>query len=123
MVERGLVDEVKGLVDAGFADTDPGMSGTGYREMTAYLRDERDLEEAIDEIRRNTRRYARRQLTWFRNQLPEQTPWIDASWPITEQVSVVLRELQAVGLADPDHPKFLNTFELEAGADTSRSTT
>ena len=123
MVERGLVDEVKGLVEAGFADTDPGMSGTGYREMAAYLRGERQIEEAIDEIRRNTRRYARRQLTWFRNQLPKATPWIDASRPISERVARVLHELRVAGLAHPEPREVLNTFELEAGADTSRSTT
>ncbi len=90
MVERGLVDEVRGLLARGYGDRDPGMSGTGYREIAAHLRGESTLEEAMERIRSNTRRYARRQLTWFRHQLPEDAVRIDATLPIQAQVAAVL---------------------------------
>lgn len=98
MVDRGLVEEVAGLIAAGYDDDAPGMTGTGYREITTYLRGESDLEAAMDEVRRNTRKYARRQLTWFRNQLPESTPWLDAGLPVEEQVARLLELLQARGV-------------------------
>ncbi len=78
MVERGLVTEVAALLEAGFAPDAPGMSGTGYREIAAYLRGELTLERALDDMRLQTRRYARRQLTWFRNQLSADTLRLDA---------------------------------------------
>lgn len=101
MIERGLVREVEGLVSAGYRDDAPGMSGTGYREITAYLRGECDLEAAVDEIRRNTRRYSRRQLTWFRNQLPSTTVRIDATEPLARQVERVLTAWRDAGGALP----------------------
>lgn len=79
MVERGFLDEVRGLVEAGYGPDDPGMSGTGYREVAAALRGEMTVDEALDEMRRQTRRYARRQLTWFRNQLPDTTLVLDGA--------------------------------------------
>lgn len=90
MMERGLVDEVRRLLDAGYGEADPGMSGTGYREIAAYVRGQMALDEALEETRRNTRRYSRRQLTWFRNQLPDSAWWIDATKTLGEQVEAVL---------------------------------
>lgn len=90
MVDRGLVNEVQELLDAGYALDAPGMTGTGYRETARYLAGEIPLEEAVEEIRRNTRRYARRQLTWYRNQLPPDTVVVDALAPLDVQVAQVL---------------------------------
>ncbi len=70
MVEEGLVAEVEGLLKAGYGPEDPGMTGAGYREIIRYLLGEYTLEEAREEIRRSHRNYARRQMTWFRHQLP-----------------------------------------------------
>jgi tRNA dimethylallyltransferase len=80
MLELGLVAEVRGLLDAGYRPGQPGMNATGYPEIVAYLEGESSLEEAADTIRRVTRRYARRQLTWFRHQMPEAI-WLDATLP------------------------------------------
>lgn len=102
MVERGLVDEVRGLLDAGYTDDAPGMTGTGYREVSAFLRGETTLEEAMDEIRRQTRRYARRQLTWFRHQLPESAVRVDATLPLAEQVTTALDAMREAGLPVPE---------------------
>jgi tRNA dimethylallyltransferase len=79
MSEAGLVEEVSNLVAAGYRDADPGMNATGYAELLPHLRGERTLEEALDLIRKNTRAYARRQLTWFRHQLPEGSVWVDVN--------------------------------------------
>ena len=90
MVERGLVSEVRSLLEAGYTFDDPGMTATGYREIAHYLEGGQTLEEAMEEIRRNTRRYARRQLTWFRNQLPPSVRMIDATASIDVQATAVL---------------------------------
>jgi len=84
MVEAGLVEEVRGLLARGYGPEDPGMSATGYIEMVPYLEGRYGLEDAIAAIQRATRRYARRQLTWFRHQLPPGAHWIDASRPLEE---------------------------------------
>lgn len=89
MVEEGLVDEVRRLLEAGYGPDAPGMSGTGYREMAAHLRGEKTLEEAREEMAARTRRYARRQLTWFRNQLPEGSRRLDGTASRMEQVRVI----------------------------------
>lgn len=102
MLERGLVEEVRALLDAGYDPDDPGMSGTGYREISAYLRGEVDLEQAADEIRRKTRRYSRRQLTWFRNQLPASAVRIDATLALERQVEVTLSAWEAAGGTRPE---------------------
>ena len=90
MAAEGLVDEVKGLIEKGYGSQDPGMSGTGYREVAAYLGGDMTLEKALDRMRSQTRQYARRQLTWFRHQLPEDAIHVDTSWPLDAQVAEVV---------------------------------
>lgn len=65
----GLVDEVKGLLAAGYSPDLPALQALGYKEIIGYLRGEYDLAEARRLLVRNTRRYAKRQWTWFRHQL------------------------------------------------------
>lgn len=89
MVEAGLVDEVAALLERGYGPGDPGMNATGYPEFVAYLRGQSTLEEAIDATQRATRRYARRQLTWFRHQLPEDAVWVDGTRPREELVEEI----------------------------------
>ncbi len=66
MVENGLVDEVKHLVNLGYADSIISMQGIGYKEILEYLRNNSTLEQAIENIKQGTRRYAKRQITWFK---------------------------------------------------------
>jgi len=66
MLESGLVNEVRKLIDLGYSDSITSMQGIGYKEILHYLRNEITLEEATELIRRETRRYAKRQLTWFK---------------------------------------------------------
>lgn len=70
MLRRGLLNEVRSLRERGYLSGDPGMNATGYAEILPVLEGEVTLEEAAERIRRNTRAYARRQLTWLRHQLP-----------------------------------------------------
>lgn len=66
MLEAGLVEEVRGLLLKGYSPDLPALQALGYKEIIAYLQGEISLEEAIYILKRNTRRYAKRQLTWFR---------------------------------------------------------
>ncbi len=66
MVESGLVEEVKGLVERGYDCKSSAMSGIGYRQVCQFLNKEISGTEAVELIKRDTRRYAKRQLTWFR---------------------------------------------------------
>lgn len=66
MVEEGLIDEVKGLLAHGYKKDTSAMSGIGYRQVVQYLEGKISLAEAIDLVKRDTRRYAKRQMTWFR---------------------------------------------------------
>lgn len=66
MFADGLLDEVKGLVGLGYGPTDPGMRGIGYRELLSMRSGCQTLSGVRDQIKRNSRRYAKRQLTFFR---------------------------------------------------------
>lgn len=66
MIEDGLVDEVKSLLAKGFSKEINALNTVGYKEIISYLENEISLERAIELIKRNTRRYAKRQLTWFK---------------------------------------------------------
>lgn len=68
MVEQGLVDEVRHLKDMGYHKEMVSMQGLGYKEILSYLDGEMTLEEAIYVIKRETRHFAKRQLTWFRRE-------------------------------------------------------
>lgn len=90
MVERGFVEEVRGLVADGCPPDSPGMTGTGYREVAAYLRGEMALDAALDEMKRQTRAYAKRQETWFRTKLPDDAVHVDASLEESAVVATVI---------------------------------
>ncbi len=68
MLEAGLVDEVKKLKDMGMTAGMVSMQGLGYKEILSYLAGEITLEEAVYLIKRDTRHFAKRQLTWFRRE-------------------------------------------------------
>ena len=66
MLRAGLLEEVKGLLKKGFSPELKPLQAIGYRQLIAYLQGEISYEEAVRLIKRDTRRYAKRQLTWFR---------------------------------------------------------
>jgi tRNA dimethylallyltransferase len=97
MVRDGLPDEVRGLMAAGYDADDPGMSATGYAEFIPHLRGEYSLERAIELTQAATRRYARRQRTWFRHQLPDNVHRLDATIPIEGLIQQVMEQWQTSG--------------------------
>lgn len=68
MLERGWLEEVRGLLAAGYSRDAPGLRAIGYRQLVAHLQGRIPLKEAREQIIRATRKYAKRQLTWFRGQ-------------------------------------------------------
>lgn len=73
MLKNGLIEEVKGLLEKGYTKDMISMQGIGYKEIIKYFDGEYTLDEAIEIIKRDSRRYAKRQLTWFRR-------YEDAKW-------------------------------------------
>lgn len=66
LMSKGLLNEVRHLMQLGLTEDHISMKGIGYKELIGYLNHSYDLETAVELIKRNTRRYAKRQLTWFR---------------------------------------------------------
>jgi len=75
MLAAGLVEEVQHLLDSGYSKDLKSMGSLGYKEITAYLTGEISLQQAVELIKRNTRRFAKRQMTWFRRD--DRIRWID----------------------------------------------
>ncbi|MDD4995315.1 MAG: tRNA (adenosine(37)-N6)-dimethylallyltransferase MiaA [Patescibacteria group bacterium] len=75
MVREGLVQEIQNLLSRNFKWGDPGLSGIGYRQMGCYLRGECELRDAIGFLKKDTRRYSKRQETWFKRD--SRVNWLD----------------------------------------------
>ncbi|MDI6706996.1 MAG: tRNA (adenosine(37)-N6)-dimethylallyltransferase MiaA [Bacillota bacterium] len=75
MMESGLVKEVQGLLDRGCSKDTVSMQGLGYKEIIGYLEGEYSLETAVEILKRDTRRFAKRQFTWFRRD--DRIIWMD----------------------------------------------
>lgn len=76
MIEQGLIKEVEELLNK-YSQFPTAMQGLGYKEVVEYLQRKITKEEMIEKVKRETRRYAKRQITWFRKN--KQTIWLDAS--------------------------------------------
>lgn len=70
MLDDGLLDEIQGLLDKGITFNSQSMQGIGYKEFEPYFNHEKSLEDCINEVKRNTKHFAKRQYTWFNNQMP-----------------------------------------------------
>ena len=77
MLEKGLIDEVKALQAEGLNRNFISMQGLGYKEILAYLEGEISLEEAVYILKRDTRHFAKRQITWFKRE--KDVKWLDKS--------------------------------------------
>ncbi|PZD93742.1 tRNA (adenosine(37)-N6)-dimethylallyltransferase MiaA [Paenibacillus sambharensis] len=75
MMEEGLVEEVKGLLEAGVPESAIALQGLGYKEIVPYLKGETSLDEAVYTLKRDTRHFAKRQLSWFRHM--KGIHWVD----------------------------------------------
>lgn len=77
MIEQGLIEEVKHILQQGIPPTATSLQAIGYKEIVQYIQGELSKEEAIQLLKRNTRRFAKRQLTWFRRM--EEIHWFDVT--------------------------------------------
>ncbi len=77
MREEGLIEEVSGLMDAGFEDALTSRQAIGYKEIIDALRGQCSMDEAFSQIKQATRRYAKRQMTWFRRE--KRIQWLDVT--------------------------------------------
>lgn len=94
MLDDGLLEEIRGLLDAGVSPDAPGFRTVGYREFLPHLLEGASLREATERFLRNSRRYAKRQETWFRNRVADR---IEIRIPETERAErSVLRVEEAI---------------------------
>lgn len=97
MLERGLEQEVRNLLDAGIPDTATAMQALGYKELVAAFRGQCTVEEAVAQIQKRTRNFAKRQLTWFRRN--QKIHWIK-QYPGQDFSEVFLEARQAIDFFD-----------------------
>jgi tRNA dimethylallyltransferase len=103
MVEAGLLDEVRGLVEK-YGEAAPGLNAHAYIELFPFFRGERTLDEALELARKNTRDYTKRQLTWFRTKLPDGAVWLDATRPGAKLADEIVEAWRARGSAQGQVP-------------------
>ena len=87
MIEQGLIEEVKNILSK-YKEFPTAMQGLGYKEVVTYLKGEYTKEEMIEKIKMETRRYAKRQLTWFRKN--KQTIWLEGESGIQNNIKIIL---------------------------------
>ena len=75
MIEHGLIDEVKDILQMNYDEKLNSLNTVGYKEIISFIKGSIDLERAVELIKRNTRRYAKRQLTWFKSD--DRITWFD----------------------------------------------
>ena len=90
MFEQGLIQEVKKILNK-YSKFPTAMQGLGYKEVVDYLNGIYTKEEMIEKIKMETRRYAKRQLTWFRKN--KQTIWLNAEDGIQRNIEIIIRSL------------------------------
>jgi len=90
MLKEGLVDEVKSLMEKGYKRDMNSMKGIGYKEVMDYLEGNTSYEEMVEILKQSTRRYAKRQLTWFRRD--ERINYINAKSNVLEEADKLVEE-------------------------------
>ena len=102
MMDDGLVDEVKALLSQGIEPRKEGgaMQAIGYKEIVSALRGEMTMDEAVSLIKQSSRRYAKRQWTWFRRD--ERTQWFD--WTAYENADALYAALMEIVRTEYDSP-------------------
>ena len=89
MLEQGLIEEVKNIIKK-YSSFPTSMQGLGYKEVVEYLEGKISKEEMIEKIKKETRHYAKRQLTWFRKN--KETIWIDGEEEISKNIEKIIHE-------------------------------
>ena len=90
MIEAGLEEEVRNLLNK-YDEFPTAMQGLGYKEVKEYFDGILTRDEMIEKIKQESRRYAKRQLTWFRRN--EETIWLDKEDGLEENIKTILEEL------------------------------
>jgi tRNA dimethylallyltransferase len=88
MIADGLIDEIRGILKQGYSTDINALRTIGYREMIEYLSGDRSLAEGVDRAKKNTRNFAKRQMTWFGKMAGIQ--WLDGERPVEELLSQLL---------------------------------
>lgn len=89
MFENGLIDEVKRLYNMGYTKEMPSMQGIGYKEVIDFFDDKIDLKTSKELIKQGTRRYAKRQLTWFKRYEDALWLYLDKHPNLEEQINII----------------------------------
>jgi tRNA dimethylallyltransferase len=97
MVRRGLIEEVAAVLAEGHGPKTPGLDGIGIREAVEYLHGKRPRESVAEAIAVGTRQYAKRQQTWFRNQLGGNVVTLDATRPPEKLAAEIARLWERAG--------------------------
>ena len=84
MFDEGLENEVRSLVDKGISFDMQSMQGIGYREFRGYFEGAASLDETREKIKKDTRNFAKRQMTWFKNQMD--IAWCDDGMKMMETI-------------------------------------
>ncbi len=96
MLRQGLAEEVRGLLERGYHPELVSMQGIGYKELVPYCKGECTLDEAVMQLKTNTRRFAKRQLTWFRRQIDGL--WLDMGRENSDVMEQALSYLTELGV-------------------------
>lgn len=94
MIDTGLIEEVKNLIDRGYEDCQ-SMHAIGYKEIIQHISGNQPIEYAIDDLKQNSRKYAKRQLTWFRNKMNVQWYKMEPML-IEEKIEFILKDLAGI---------------------------
>ena len=99
MMEAGLLDEVRALLDSGVDRSSTALQAIGYKELLGALAGERTVEDAVDEIKLRSRQYAKRQLTWLRRN--KAIHWVlwkkERDFPRALQISTEILRAEGLG--------------------------
>ena len=90
MIEQGLIEETKKILEM-YDEFPTAMQAIGYKEIKEYLDGKITKEEAIEKVKMESRRYAKRQLTWFRKN--KNTTWLDMSIPVDENLDIIIQTI------------------------------
>jgi tRNA dimethylallyltransferase len=99
MIKTGWVEEVRALLDSGYSRNLKSMKSLGYRHLASHLYGERGFAEAIERIKRDTRRFAKRQLTWFR--ADEEIRWFGPDPENEPRIEALVKNFIEAGAARP----------------------
>jgi tRNA dimethylallyltransferase len=92
MIERGLVNETRGILEMGYSESLPSLNSIGYKQAVAFLRDKMSKDEMITDIQQKSRHYAKKQVTWYKKD--RSIPWVEGNRLGSEEIKAIKRFLQ-----------------------------